>query len=72
MKRQRHTVKELMAAKREAHRIVAEKLRNETFYQASSLVMRFVLGIIEDHQRKGTTCQQDCDGKTRSAGSKPS
>lgn len=55
MKRQRHTLKDLLEAQREAHRLVAEKLRNETFYQASGLVYRSILGIIEDHIRKGET-----------------
>lgn len=73
MKRQRHTLKEIMAAKREAHGIVYQKLFNEVMpYGCSALVMRFIRGIIEDHKRKGPPCPQECDARSKNVGSKPS
>lgn len=72
MKR-RHTIKELLEAQREAHRIIYEVLWNEVMpYRASALVMKFIRKHIDYYRRKGTPCQQDCDVKTRSEGSKPS
>lgn len=40
-------------ARREAHRIIAEKLMHETFYQISGQVLDAVWAIVAEHQRKG-------------------